>query len=95
MANLRYSAFISRSLKLWPTPAGQRWSRALDQMAEARPMTRPAVDLRFEPLAAEVRVLLERYGYRLPSGDHVRDLVLARVEAALKNLVEIYEGRTW
>ncbi|MEV5553781.1 hypothetical protein AB0L44_08980 [Nonomuraea wenchangensis] len=52
-------------------------------------------DLRFEPLAAEVRVLLERYGYRLPPGDNVRDLVLVRVEVALKNLVEIFEGRTW
>jgi hypothetical protein len=52
-------------------------------------------NLRFEPLAAEVQVLLERYGYRLPPGDHVRDLVLVRVEAALKNLVEIFEGRTW
>ncbi|MFK4035301.1 hypothetical protein ACI2LC_05825 [Nonomuraea wenchangensis] len=52
-------------------------------------------DLRFEPLAAEVRVLLERYGYRLPPGDHARDLVLVRVEVALKNLVEIFEGRTW
>ncbi|SEU32319.1 hypothetical protein SAMN05421811_1119 [Nonomuraea wenchangensis] len=58
-------------------------------------MTRPATDLRFEPLAAEVRVLLEQCGYRLPPGDHARDLVLVRVEVALKNLVEIFEGRTW
>ncbi|QYC37903.1 hypothetical protein Nocox_01345 [Nonomuraea coxensis DSM 45129] len=58
-------------------------------------MTCPATDLRFDPLAAEVRVLLERYGYRLPAGDHARHLVLGRVEVALKNLVEIFEGRTW
>ena len=58
-------------------------------------MTCPATNLRFEPLAAEVRVLLERYGYRLPPGDHVRELVLVRVVVALKNLVEIFEGRTW
>jgi hypothetical protein len=58
-------------------------------------MKSQATDLRFEPLAAEVRVLLERYGYRLPPGDHVRDLVLVRVEVALKHLLEIFEGRTW
>ncbi|MGW2145656.1 hypothetical protein ACWCOT_15215 [Nonomuraea bangladeshensis] len=55
-----------------------------------------AADLRFEPLAAEIRPLLENHGYRLPPGDdHIRELVLARVDIALKNLVEIFEGRTW
>ena len=59
-------------------------------------MTITARDLRFEPLVAEIRPLLEEYGYRLPPGDdHIRELVLARVGIALKNLVEIFEGRTW
>jgi hypothetical protein len=54
-------------------------------------------DLRFTPLlSAEVQAVLEKHGYRLPSGgDHTRDLVLARVDFALRNLVEIFEGRTW
>ncbi|MEU8361245.1 hypothetical protein AB0C27_35045 [Nonomuraea sp. NPDC048882] len=40
--------------------------------------------------------MLERHGYRLPDeGDHVRRLVVARVDLALRNLVEIFEGRTW
>jgi hypothetical protein len=59
-------------------------------------MTKAAIDLRFEPLVAEIRPLLEEHGYRLPpGGDHIRELVLARVGIALKNLVEIFEGRTW
>ncbi|MEV0630607.1 hypothetical protein [Nonomuraea wenchangensis] len=59
-------------------------------------MAIPTADLRFEPLAAEIRPLLEDHGYRLPPGDdHIRELVLARVDIALKNLVEIFEGRTW
>ena len=54
-------------------------------------------DVRFTPLlSAEVQAVLERHGYRLPSGgDHIRELVMARVDVALKNLVEIFEGRTW
>ncbi|MCK2214513.1 hypothetical protein MF672_012030 [Actinomadura sp. ATCC 31491] len=52
-------------------------------------------DSRFEPLAAEIRTLLEARGYRLPpGGDHIRELVLERVDLALQNLVEIFEGRT-
>lgn len=59
-------------------------------------MTRSATDLRFEPLTVEIRVLLEQYGYRLPpGGDRIDELVMARVGIALKNLVEIFEGRTW
>jgi hypothetical protein len=47
-------------------------------------------------LSAEVHAVLERHGYRLPSGsDHIPELVMARVDIALKNLVEIFEGRTW
>ncbi|MEU6715476.1 hypothetical protein ABZ897_28775 [Nonomuraea sp. NPDC046802] len=46
-------------------------------------------------LSAEVQTVLERHGYRLPSGgDHVHELVLARVDVVLRNLVEIFEGRT-
>ncbi|KAB8191506.1 hypothetical protein FH608_030070 [Nonomuraea phyllanthi] len=54
-------------------------------------------DLRFTPLlTAEIQAVLERHGYRLPAGsDHVRELVTARVDTALKNLVEVFEGRTW
>ncbi|GAA3232736.1 hypothetical protein [Nonomuraea helvata] len=54
-------------------------------------------DLRFDPrLTAEIRAVLEKYGYRLPSGgDHIRELVMTRVDIALKNLVEVFEGRTW
>ncbi|MBE1587957.1 hypothetical protein ACFPOI_39335 [Nonomuraea angiospora] len=53
-------------------------------------------DLRFTPLlATDVQAVLERHGYRLPSeGDHVNELVIARVGIALKNLVEVFEGRT-
>ncbi|MFG3440936.1 hypothetical protein ACGF0J_27100 [Nonomuraea sp. NPDC047897] len=59
-------------------------------------MATPTADLRFELLAARIRPLLEEQGYRLPpGGDHIRELVLARVDIALKNLVEIFEGRTW
>lgn len=52
-------------------------------------------DLRFDPrLTAEIRAVLEKHGYRLPpGGDHIRELVMARVDIALKNLVEIFEGR--
>ncbi|MEO3798454.1 hypothetical protein [Nonomuraea sp. B1E8] len=54
-------------------------------------------DLRFTPLlTAEVQAVLERHGYRLPPGNgHIPELVMARVDLALKNLVEIFEGRTW
>ncbi|MEV5559702.1 hypothetical protein AB0L44_39160 [Nonomuraea wenchangensis] len=54
-------------------------------------------DPRFTPLlVAEVQVVLEKHGYRLPAGgDHVRALVLARVEGAIQNLSAIFEGRTW
>jgi hypothetical protein len=54
-------------------------------------------DVRFTPLlTAEVQAVLERHGYRVPSeGDHVHELVMARVDIALKNLVEVFEGRIW
>ncbi|MEU8143026.1 hypothetical protein [Nonomuraea sp. NPDC048901] len=44
---------------------------------------------------SEVRAVLEKHGYRLPSGsDYVHELVMARVDIALRNLVEVFEGRT-
>lgn len=60
-------------------------------------MANTTTDLRFDPrLTAEVQAVLKRHGYRLPAGgDHVRELVMARVDIALKNLVEVFEGRTW
>lgn len=59
-------------------------------------MANPVTDLRFEPrLAVEIRAVLEKHGYRLPpGGDHIHDLVMIRVNLALKDLVEIFEGRT-
>ncbi|MFC4010636.1 hypothetical protein ACFOY2_25640 [Nonomuraea purpurea] len=59
-------------------------------------MSSSTTDLRFTPLlAAEVQAVLEKHGYRLPSdGEHVRALVLARVDVVLRSLVEIFEGRT-
>ncbi|MEU6716231.1 hypothetical protein ABZ897_32605 [Nonomuraea sp. NPDC046802] len=46
-------------------------------------------------MTAEVQTVLEKHGYRLPSdGGHVHALVLARVDVVLRNLVEIFEGRT-
>ncbi|MFG1707442.1 hypothetical protein ACFLIM_30000 [Nonomuraea sp. M3C6] len=59
-------------------------------------MSNPITDLRFEPrLTAEVQAVLEKHGYRLPpGGDHVREIVMGRVDIALKNLVEVFEGRT-
>ncbi|MEV4354077.1 hypothetical protein [Nonomuraea sp. NPDC049625] len=62
-----------------------------------RPMGDSMTGVRFTPLlTAEVQAVLERHGYRLPPGrDHIRELVMARVDIALKNLVEIFEGRTW
>ncbi|MEO3890912.1 hypothetical protein [Nonomuraea sp. B5E05] len=59
-------------------------------------LARSAMDLRFSPLlVADVQAMLEKHGYRLPSGGgHARDLVMDRVNLALKNLVEIFEGRT-
>ncbi|MFC4011596.1 hypothetical protein ACFOY2_30500 [Nonomuraea purpurea] len=52
-------------------------------------------DLRFTPLlATDIKAVLERHGYRLPSGgEHVRELVLVRVDVVLRNLVETFEGR--
>ncbi|MFC4008078.1 hypothetical protein ACFOY2_12660 [Nonomuraea purpurea] len=52
--------------------------------------------LRITPLlATEVQAVLERHGYRLPSGgEHVHALVLSRVDVVLRNLVETFEGRT-
>ncbi|MEV0312047.1 hypothetical protein AB0M50_22535 [Nonomuraea fuscirosea] len=60
-------------------------------------MGNTTTEVRFTPLlVAEVRSVLERHGYRLPDeGDHVHGLVVARVDAALRNLVEVFEGRTW
>ncbi|MEV6155502.1 hypothetical protein AB0L53_34690 [Nonomuraea sp. NPDC052129] len=60
-------------------------------------MGNPITDLRFEScLTAEIQAVLEKHGYQLPrGGDHIRELVMARVDIALKNLVEIFEGRTW
>lgn len=60
-------------------------------------MGNTTTEVRFTPLlVAEVRAVLERHGYRLPGeGDHVRELVGARVDTALRNLVEVFEGRTW
>ncbi|MFC4008597.1 hypothetical protein ACFOY2_15305 [Nonomuraea purpurea] len=60
-------------------------------------MGNSTTDLRFTPLlAAEVQAVLERHGYRLPSGgEHVHGLVLARVGFVLRNLVEIFRGGTW
>ncbi|MBT2235070.1 hypothetical protein [Nonomuraea sp. NEAU-A123] len=60
-------------------------------------MGNPITDLRFRScLTAEIQAVLEKHGYRLPpGGDHIRELVMARVDIALKNLVEIFEGRTW
>lgn len=57
-------------------------------------MAGPTTDLRFEPLTVEIHAVLEKHGYRLPpGGDHIRELVMVRVDIALKNLVEIFEGR--
>ncbi|MEU6712874.1 hypothetical protein ABZ897_15450 [Nonomuraea sp. NPDC046802] len=60
-------------------------------------MSNSTTDLRFTPLlATDIQAVLERHGYRLPSGgEHVHELVLARVDVVLRNLVEIFEGRTW
>ncbi|GAA1638095.1 hypothetical protein GCM10009733_039030 [Nonomuraea maheshkhaliensis] len=60
-------------------------------------MGNTTTEVRFTPLlVAEVRAVLVRHGYRLPDeGDRVRGLVVARVDLALRNLVEIFEGRTW
>ncbi|TYB58911.1 hypothetical protein FXF51_35895 [Nonomuraea sp. PA05] len=60
-------------------------------------MDNTTTDVRFTPLlAAEVRSVLERHGYQLPQeSDHVHGLVMGRVATALRNLVEIFEGRTW
>lgn len=60
-------------------------------------MGRSTTDTRFTPdLIAEVRSVLERHGYQLPrEGELVRELVLARVDTALLNLVQIFEGRTY
>ncbi|MEU6715469.1 hypothetical protein ABZ897_28730 [Nonomuraea sp. NPDC046802] len=59
-------------------------------------MGNSTTDLRFTSLlSAEVQSVLEKHGYRLPSdGEHVHELVLARVDVVLRNLVEIFEGRT-
>ncbi|MFC5825246.1 hypothetical protein [Nonomuraea insulae] len=39
--------------------------------------------------------MLEKHGYRLPRGSsYVHQLVMERVDVALKNLVEVFEGRT-
>ncbi|MEV1244492.1 hypothetical protein [Nonomuraea sp. NPDC049750] len=39
--------------------------------------------------------MLEKHGYRLPPGsDYIHELVMARVDIALRNLVEVFEGRT-
>ncbi|MEV6035022.1 hypothetical protein AB0L65_27965 [Nonomuraea sp. NPDC052116] len=47
-------------------------------------------------MTAEIHAVLEKHGYRLPTGgDHIHELVMARVGLALKNLVEIFEGRVW
>ncbi|UBU12695.1 hypothetical protein [Nonomuraea gerenzanensis] len=58
-------------------------------------MGNTTTDVRFTPLlAAEVRSVLERHGYRLPKeSDHVHGLVMARVATELRNLVEVFEGR--
>ncbi|MFC4008605.1 hypothetical protein ACFOY2_15345 [Nonomuraea purpurea] len=46
-------------------------------------------------MAADIQAVLEKHGYRLPSGGgHVHTLVLARVDVVLRNLVETFEGRT-
>ena len=60
-------------------------------------MGNPTTDVRFAtPLILEVQAVLEKHGYRLPAGsDYIHELVMARVDTALKNLVEVFEGRTW
>ncbi|MEV0350667.1 hypothetical protein AB0H88_33200 [Nonomuraea sp. NPDC050680] len=39
--------------------------------------------------------MLDKHGYRLlPGSDYIHELVMARVDIALRNLVEVFEGRT-
>ncbi|MEU6715008.1 hypothetical protein ABZ897_26390 [Nonomuraea sp. NPDC046802] len=59
-------------------------------------MGNSTTDLRFTPLlATDIQAVLEKHGYRLPSGrEHVHELVLARVDIVLRNLVETFAGRT-
>ncbi|MEU4225552.1 hypothetical protein AB0F17_14755 [Nonomuraea sp. NPDC026600] len=59
-------------------------------------MSNPTTDLRFTPaLAVDIRQVLERHGYRVPKGSpHLQTLVLNRSMKALRDLVEIFEGRT-
>lgn len=59
-------------------------------------MGNPTTDERFAPhLIAEVQTVLEKHGYRLPPGsDYIHELVMARVDLAIRNLVEVFEGRT-
>ncbi|GHE38619.1 hypothetical protein GCM10017673_46260 [Streptosporangium violaceochromogenes] len=45
-------------------------------------------------LAADVKAVLERHGYRLPSAPAARHQALARTLAALSFLVEAFEGST-
>lgn len=59
-------------------------------------MSSPTKDVRCESgLVSEVQAVLEKHGYRLPPGsNYVHQLVMGRVDVALKNLVEVFEGRT-
>ena len=59
-------------------------------------MGNPTTDLRFTPaLAIDIRQVLEQHGYQLPKGNpHLQTLVLTRTMKALRDLVEIFEGRT-
>ncbi|MER6000839.1 hypothetical protein ABT120_19880 [Nonomuraea angiospora] len=46
-------------------------------------------------LVADIRTVLEKHGYQLPPGsDYIHELVMARVDVALRNLIEVFEGRT-
>ncbi|MEV6031525.1 MULTISPECIES: hypothetical protein [Nonomuraea] len=59
-------------------------------------MGKPTMDDRITSvLVADIRTVLEKHGYRLPPGsDYIHELVMARVDVALRNLIEVFEGRT-
>jgi hypothetical protein len=58
-------------------------------------MGNPTKAARFTPqFVADIQQVLEKHGYRLPEhSPHIRELVLARVEYALHDVVERFEGR--
>ncbi|MEU6786984.1 hypothetical protein ABZ912_48005 [Nonomuraea angiospora] len=59
-------------------------------------MGKPTMDDRLTSvLVTDIRTVLEKHGYRLPPGsDYIHELVMARVDVALRNLIEVFEGRT-